>query len=89
MTFLFFGLHLILGGKLDVARREDLFFFGLHRYFQWKRVNRKLRTPPLQISGHTPENGALTNFAINIDEHSILYSNSAKYLGVIVDQGLS
>ena len=33
---------------------EDVktFFFGLHRYFQWKRVNRKLRPPPFQISGH-------------------------------------
>ena len=29
MTFLFFGLSLILGGKLDVGRRDDL-FFGLH-----------------------------------------------------------
>ena len=26
---LFFGLHLILGGKLDVGKREGL-FFGLH-----------------------------------------------------------
>ena len=28
--FFFFGLRLILGGKLDVERREDLLFFGLH-----------------------------------------------------------
>ena len=34
---LFFGLHFILGGKLEVERRENLFF-----YFQWKR---KLRPP--------------------------------------------
>ena len=29
MTF-FFGLHLILGGSLDVERRDHLFFFDLH-----------------------------------------------------------
>ena len=28
----FFGFHMILGGKLDVEIREDL-FFGLRRYF--------------------------------------------------------
>ena len=32
LTF-FLGVHLILGGKLNVGRRVDL-FFGLHRYFQ-------------------------------------------------------
>ena len=35
------------------------------------------------------KNGALTNIAINIGEHSIPYSISAKYLGVMVDQELS
>ena len=35
------------------------------------------------------KSGALPNFVINIGEHSIPYSNSAKYLGVIVDQELS
>ena len=34
------------------------------------------------------KNGALTDSAINIGEHSIPYSISAKYLGVIVDQEL-
>ena len=28
--FFFFGLYLILGGKLDVGKRDDLFLFGLH-----------------------------------------------------------
>ena len=27
---LFFGLHPIIGGKLDVGMREYLLFFGLH-----------------------------------------------------------
>ena len=35
------------------------------------------------------KNATLTNFAINIGEHSIPYSSSAKYLGVTVDQDLS
>ena len=35
---------MILGGKLDVKGRENL-FFGLHRYFQWKR-NQEI-VPPL------------------------------------------
>ena len=34
------------------------------------------------------KNDALSNFAVNIGEHNISYSNSAKYLGVIVDQEL-
>ena len=29
--FFFFGLHLMLGGKLDVEGREDV-FFGFHRF---------------------------------------------------------
>ena len=35
--YLFFGLHPIIGGKLDVGRRGDLFFFlGLHLTFGGK-----------------------------------------------------
>ena len=29
----FFGLHLILGGKLDVGSVKTFFFFGLHLLF--------------------------------------------------------
>ena len=50
MTF-FLGLHLILGGKLDVERRED-FFFVFADIFSG---NRKLRPSSLfQMSGHAP-----------------------------------
>ena len=35
-TFSFFGLHLIIRGKLDVGRHEDLFFFGLHSIVRGK-----------------------------------------------------
>ena len=35
-----------LGGKLDDKRREELFFFGFHRYFQWNR-KQKIVPPPL------------------------------------------
>ena len=53
MTFFFFyfGLHLILRSKLDVEVKT---FFGLHRYFQWKRKQEIVPPPPFQISGHAP-----------------------------------
>ena len=41
----FFGLHLILGGELDVERREDLFFFVFTDIFSGNE-NRKLRPLP-------------------------------------------
>ena len=75
--FFFFGLHLILGGKLDDERREDLFIFIFWVFTSFWRVNwtskdvktfflffndifsgngnKKLRPPPLQISGHAPD----------------------------------
>ena len=28
--FLFCGLYLLLGGKMDICGRDDLFLFGLH-----------------------------------------------------------
>ena len=43
LTF-FWELHLILGGKSDDEKREDL-FFGIYRYFQWKRNHKT--APPL------------------------------------------
>ena len=51
--FFVYGLHLILGGKLDVERREDLFlvFTVIFR----GNGNKKLRPPPpFQTSGHAP-----------------------------------
>ena len=60
MTF-FFGLHLILGGKLDVEGREDL-LFGLQRYFQGKRKQEIAAPLSFQISGHTP--GVLQHISI-------------------------
>ena len=42
----FFGLHLILGGKLDVERREDLFFILVFIDIFSGNGNRKLRPLP-------------------------------------------
>ena len=42
-TFIF-GLHLILGGKIR-RRKAWSPFFGLHRYFQWKR-KQEMAPPP-------------------------------------------
>ena len=56
MTF-FVGLHLILRGKLDVERREGLFFLVFTDIFS-RNGNRKLRPSLLKFLG-TP----LTYFA--------------------------
>ena len=45
MTF-FFNLHLILGGKLDVERREDLFFWS-SLIFSVETETGNLPLPPL------------------------------------------
>ena len=49
----FLCLHLILGGKLDVERREDLFFLVFTDILSGNG-NRKLRPPFFQIFGHAP-----------------------------------
>ena len=53
---LFFGLHVILQGKLNVGRREDLFFFFWSLpIFSVKTCKQEIADPPFQISGHAPE----------------------------------
>ena len=42
ITFFFYSIS---GGELDEERREDL-FFGLHRYFQWKRKQETVSIRP-------------------------------------------
>ena len=59
---------------------------------EWMRANRlslNYNKSSYFVNHRRRKHGALTNFAINIGEHSIPYSNSAKYLGVIVDQELA
>ena len=56
---------------------------------EWMRANRlslNYNKSSCFVNHPGPKNGALTDFAINIGEHSIPYSISAKYLGVIVNQ---
>ena len=49
----FFGLYLILGGKLDVWTSKDVIFFGLTDIFSGNK-NRKSRPSFFQISKHAP-----------------------------------
>ena len=46
----FFGLHLILGGKLDVGRREDLFFWS-SPIFSMKTCKQEIAAPLFKFLG--------------------------------------
>ena len=54
LTFTFcFGLHLIVEGKLDVGRCEDLSFWS-SPIFSMETCEQEIAAPPFQISGHAP-----------------------------------
>ena len=65
--FYFFGLQLILWGRLDVGRCEE-FFFGLRRYFPWKQ-KQEIAAPPFSNFWARPcDNNALfKNFCIIVN----------------------